>query len=66
MKAKTIIEQHPLDLIISDLKMPKMDGKSLLSFVKTEFPSLPFIIMTAYGTIEDAVEAIKMVHSIMW
>lgn len=59
LEAKTIIEQHPLDLIISDLKMPKMDGKSLLSFVKTEFPSLPFIIMTAYGTIEDAVEAIK-------
>jgi len=59
LEAKAIIEQNPLNLVISDLKMPKMDGRALLNFVKTEFPSLPVIIMTAYGTIEDAVEAIR-------
>lgn len=59
LEAKEIIEHHPLDLVVSDLKMPKMDGKDLLGFVKEEYPALPFIIMTAFGTIEDAVESIK-------
>ena len=59
LEAKTILQQQPVDLIISDLKMPKMDGKELLEYVKNEFSQLPFIIMTAFGSIEDAVEAIK-------
>ncbi len=59
LEAKTIIEHQPLDLVISDLKMPKMGGRELLNFVKEEYPSLPFIILTAFGTIEEAVEAIK-------
>ncbi len=59
LEAKEIIERQPLDLVISDLKMPKMDGRQLFSFVQQEYPYLPFVIMTAYGTIEDAVEAIK-------
>jgi two-component system NtrC family response regulator len=59
MEARVLIEHQPLDLVISDLKMPKMGGRELLDFVKKEFPSLPFVIMTAFGTIEDAVESIK-------
>lgn len=59
MEAQQIIKSYPLDMIISDLKMPKMDGRELFAWVKKEFPSLPFIIMTAFGTVEDAVEAMK-------
>ncbi len=59
LEAKRIIETQPLDIVITDLKMPKMDGKELLAFVKNEFPFLPVVIVTAFGSIEDAVDAIK-------
>ncbi len=47
------------DLIVSDLIMPEMDGISLLSSIKTAYPDLPVIMLTAYGTIENAVQAMK-------
>ncbi len=47
------------DLIISDLKMPGMSGLELLKAVKKENPDTDFIILTAFGTIENAVEAMK-------
>ena len=59
LEARAVIEHQPLDLVISDLKMPELSGRELLDFVKKEFPSLPFVILTAFGTIEDAVESIK-------
>ncbi len=46
-------------LLISDVHMPGMDGHSLLREVKRLFPDLPVILITAYGTIEKAVEAIR-------
>jgi len=47
------------DLVITDLKMPKMDGIKLLEGVKKIDPNVSVVIMTAYGTIETAVEAIR-------
>jgi len=47
------------DVILTDLKMPDMDGISVLSAVKEEDPDASVIVMTAYGTIETAVEAMK-------
>lgn len=47
------------DLIISDFKMPGMTGLDLLKTVKKERPSQPFLMMTAYGSIEMAVEALQ-------
>jgi len=47
------------DAIISDLKMPQMDGLQFLSEIKRIDTSIPFIIMTAYATIQNAVEAMK-------
>ena len=47
------------DLIISDFKMPGMTGLDLLKAVKKERPSQPFLMMTAYGSIEMAVEALQ-------
>ncbi len=47
------------DMVISDLKMPKMDGIRLLENIKTLDPTLSVVVMTAFGTIETAVEATR-------
>ncbi len=47
------------DLLITDVKMPEMDGIELLTEVKRIIPSLPVIVITAYGDVPMAVEAIK-------
>jgi two-component system NtrC family response regulator len=59
INALRLIKEMDLDLVITDMKMPKMDGLELLEEVKKMDPDLPVIIMTAYGTIELAVEAMK-------
>jgi DNA-binding NtrC family response regulator len=53
------IKQHSYDLIISDLKMPKMTGLELYDAVKDAVPESIFIIITAFGTIPSAVDAVK-------
>lgn len=53
------IEAGDIHLVLSDLIMLKMDGLALLKKTRETFPSLPFIIITGYGTINSAVEAIK-------
>ncbi len=60
-EAVRLLENDPsFDLVISDIKMPGLDGISLLRRTKELYPDLPVIMMTAYGTIESAVEAMKM------
>lgn len=53
------VREADLDLVITDMKMPKMNGMEFLEEAKSIKPDLPVIIMTAYGTIELAVEAMK-------
>jgi DNA-binding NtrC family response regulator len=48
------------DLILTDLKLPGLDGLQVLSEVKQNDPEAPVIVMTAYATVENAVQAIKM------
>ena len=50
--------QHA-DLLISDLRMPEMEGIELLKLVKQFDPNLPFVLITAFGTIESAVESMR-------
>ena len=57
--ALRLIRESDLDLVITDMKMPHMSGLELLEASKKLKPDLPVIIMTAYGTIEMAVEAMK-------
>ena len=47
------------DLVLTDVRMPEMSGLEFLSKVRGRYPSLPVVVMTAYGTVEDAVEAMK-------
>lgn len=55
-----LLESFQPDLILSDFKMPGMTGVQFLAEVKRRRPGTGFIIMTAYGTIESAVEAMKI------
>jgi DNA-binding NtrC family response regulator len=59
IKAIEIIKSHNFDFIISDVKMPEMDGFELYEKIKDAVPDSIFILITAYGTISSAVEAIK-------
>jgi DNA-binding NtrC family response regulator len=58
-EALKIIRSKHVDLMISDMKMPGMGGMGLLTEVRSLRPGLPFIFLTAYGTIPDAVRAVK-------
>ncbi len=53
------LEGQPFDLVISDVKMPKMSGQDLLREIKEQWPHTLVIMMTAYGTIDNAVESMK-------
>ena len=57
--ALRLVREADLDLVITDVKMPGMNGMELLEESKKIKPELPVIIMTAYGSIEMAVEAMK-------
>ena len=52
-------KEKRFDLVLTDLKLPNMDGLSVLSSFKDLDPEISVIVMTAYGTIETAVQAIK-------
>ncbi len=52
-------ENRDIDVILADLKMPDMDGIQLLSAVKGKYPHIEFIVMTGYGTVKTAVEAMQ-------
>ena len=54
------LEKFPFELLFVDIKMPGMDGIELLEKVKAEYPETVIIIITAYGSIESAVKAMKM------
>ncbi len=51
-------KEHP-DLVLCDVRMPKLDGVGLLERIKVQQPSAAVILLTAYGTVEDAVKAMK-------
>ena len=53
------LEQEKIDLVLCDIKMPKMDGMELLNKVSQEGLDIPFVMISAHGTIETAVEATK-------
>lgn len=52
-------KSYQADLLISDLRMPEMEGIEILKIIKQLDPHLPLILITAYGTIESAVEAMR-------
>lgn len=53
------IEEGDIDLVITDLKMPRLSGEELMKDALENYPYLPIIILTGHGTIENAVEAMR-------
>jgi len=52
-------DDRSFSMVITDIQMPKMDGHALLRQIKKRWPDIPVLVMTAYGTIQKAVEAIR-------
>lgn len=59
LDALSLLNKQPFDVLISDLVMPEMSGIELMHQVKAQHPSLPFIVITAQGSVESAVDAIR-------
>lgn len=59
LDAYSRIEEEEIDLVIADLRMPKMSGEELLKRIVDSYPTVPVIILTGHGTIETAVQAMR-------
>jgi len=59
LHALKVLEAEDIDLVISDWRMPGMDGPQLLAEIKSRFPQLPVIVMTAYSTVKNAVQSMR-------
>jgi len=59
LEALDILKGETMDVLVTDLKMPRLDGMALLERVVGTYPSLPVIIITAHGTVTTAVDALK-------
>jgi two-component system NtrC family response regulator len=53
------LEESEVDVVITDMKMPKISGQEVLAHIQKNYPHVPVLIMTAYGTIDAAVEAMR-------
>jgi two-component system response regulator AtoC len=58
-RALEILGEHHIDMVLTDLRMPRMDGMELLRHVRAMDEDLPVVIVTAHGTVDNAVEALK-------
>ncbi len=57
--ALAFLEDSEVDVAVTDMKMPKISGREVLEHVRKNYPHIPVLIMTAFGTIESAVEVMK-------
>jgi two-component system response regulator FlrC len=53
------LDRHKVDIVVSDVNMPGMDGHELLNHIKQKFPELPMMLITAFGQVKMAVEAMQ-------
>ncbi|EGJ49319.1 sigma-54 dependent transcriptional regulator [Desulfocurvibacter africanus] len=58
--ALAYLEESEVDVVITDMKMPKLSGQHVLEHVRRNYPQVPVLIMTAFGSIEAAVEAMRV------
>ena len=57
--AVAAVEEHPFDAVLMDVRMARMDGMEALKRIQTFNPAIPVVIMTAYSSVDSAVEAMK-------
>ncbi len=58
-EAITLMQQHPIDLVLSDYKMPKMNGVELLSYIKDHHPDVCRLMVTGFGDLEEITKALQ-------
>src|SRR5438105_2959042 len=58
-KGLKLLNENAVQLVISDLNLPQMDGLSLLRACRAISPDVPFVMMTAFGSVKNAVEAMR-------
>ena len=58
-EALSILKANKMDVVVTDLKMPNLDGMGLLNCITEQYPEVPVIMITAHGTVATAVEALK-------
>lgn len=58
-EALQVLKAGKIDVVVTDLKMPNLDGMGLLNCITEQYPEVPVIIITAHGTVATAVEALK-------
>lgn len=58
-RALALLDQFAFDIIITDLRLPGIDGSSLIEAARDRYPGIVAIVITGYGTVKDAVDAIK-------
>ncbi|HWS03666.1 MAG TPA: sigma-54 dependent transcriptional regulator, partial [Gammaproteobacteria bacterium] len=57
--ALAVLDREAVGMVVSDVQMPSMDGHTLLKRIRTRNPELPVVLMTAYGTVQKAVDAMR-------
>ncbi len=58
--AKKLLREHHFDLCLTDMRMPDGDGLELVEYIQSECPDLPVAVITAYGSVDTAVRALKL------
>ena len=59
-QAKDQLESEPVDVLVTDLRLPDISGMDLLALVQKDYPDIPVVLITGHGTIDTAVQAMKM------
>lgn len=59
-EAREFLAERSFDLCLTDMKLPDGDGLDLVGYIQRKFPSLPVAVITAYGSMETAIRALKM------
>lgn len=60
LEALQVMEQHPADVILLDLRMPGLDGMDVLKTIKQRWPSSEVVVITGYPSLETAKEAVRL------
>ena len=58
-KGVAFLEQNPIDLLLVDIRMPKIDGFEVIRFAKQFQPDIAILVMTGFGTVETAIQALR-------